>query len=119
VEEKPVYARDDRNRWMAYTRVADENILANVVQLRIWTGQQEAGEEDAKEHLLEYTRKEKILLSALERAPGASLAKLGRDTGFKRKELVSLMTKLVRFDVVEMVINEGYSGFRLRESPGE
>jgi len=119
VEEKPVYARDDRNRWMAYIRVADENILANVVQLRIWTGQQEAGEEDTKEHLLEYTRKEKILLSTLERAPGASLAKLGRDTGFKRKELVSLMTKLVRFDVVEMVINEGSSGFRLRESPGE
>ena len=119
VDIKPVYARDERNRWMAYTRIADENILANVVQVRIWNGQQDTGEEDVKERLLEYTRKEKILLSTLEQIPGAGLTRLGRDTGFKRKELVSLMTKLVRFDVVEIIMTEGSSGFRLKEKPGE
>ncbi len=119
VKKKPVYAQDDHKRWMAYLRVADESILAGIVQLRIWTGEQENAYDDTEDHLLEFTRKEQILLSTLELSPGASLSKLKRDTGFNRNELVSLMTKLVRFDVVEMEVKEGMNGFRLRERPGE
>lgn len=119
VEKKPVYAQDENKRWMAYIRVDDENILANIVQLRIWTGDRESTYNNTEDHLLEFTRKEQILLSTLELSPGASLSKLKRDTGFNRNELVKLMTKLVRFDVVEMEVKEGMSGFRLREKPGE
>lgn len=104
---------------MAYIRVADESMLAGVVQLRIWTGEGDVEKEHAGDHLLEFTRKEQILLSTLENDPGASLSKLKQDTGFKRKELVDLMTKLVRFDVVQMEIKEGVSAFRLKERPGE
>ena len=43
-ENKPVYARDDKNRWMAYIRVADQSMLAGIVQLRIWTLEREKGE---------------------------------------------------------------------------
>ena len=32
---RPVYAKDDHNRWMAYIRVADENILADIIQLEV------------------------------------------------------------------------------------
>ena len=117
--QKPVYARDDNMRWMAYVRVADESMLAGIVQLRIWKGERNKEGGDTRDQLLEFTRKEQILLSTLEEAPGASLSKLKKDTGFNRKELVTLMTKLVRFDVVEMEVKEGVSGFRLRESPGE
>lgn len=119
VKKKPTYALDDNKRWMAYLRVGDENILAGIVQLRIWTGDEEDEKDNTEEQILEFTRKEQILLSTLELSPGASLSKLKRDTGFKRNELVSLMTKLVRFDVVEMEVKEGMSGFRLRERPGE
>jgi predicted HTH transcriptional regulator len=118
-KKKPVYAQDERKRWMAYLRVRDESILAGIVQLRIWTGEQENEYNHSEDQLLEITRKEQILLSTLEQSPGASLSKLKRDTGFNRKELVSLMTKLVRFDVVEMEVKDGESGFRLREHPGE
>ena len=117
-KKKPVYAQDERKRWMAYLRVRDESILAGIVQLRIWTGEQENEYNHSEDQLLEITRKEQILLSTLEQSPGASLSKLKRDTGFNRKELVSLMTKLVRFDVVEMEVKDGESGFRLREHPG-
>lgn len=118
-KKKPVYAQDERKRWMAYLRVRDESLLAGIVQLRIWTGEHENEYDHTEDQLLEYTRKEQILLSTLELSPGASLSKLKRDTGFDRKELVSLMTKLVRFDVVEMEVSDGESGFRLREHPGE
>jgi hypothetical protein len=114
VEHKPVYARDEENRWRAYVRVNDQNILANIVQLQVWK------EEHRKRgRLLEITRREQILLDMMEKNPGASLSRIQRDTGFRRKELVMLMTKLVLFDVVEMVFSGDTSGFQLKEKPGE
>ena len=113
VARKPVYAQDHNKRWLAYVRVADENILANIIQLELW-------KEEHKERgkLLEFTRSEEILLRYLASPNGASLGKIQRDTGFRRKELVSLLTKLVRFDVVEMQFREGSARFLLRETPG-
>jgi hypothetical protein len=114
VERRPVYARDEENRWRAYIRVNDQNILANIVQLQVWKE-----EHRRRGRLLEITHKEEILLDMLEKNPGASLSRIQRDTGFRRNELVELMTKLVLFDVVEMVFSGDRSGFRLNERPGE
>ena len=114
VEQKPVYSRDQNNRWMAYIRVADENILANIIQLEVWKE-----EHKVRGKLLEFTRNEEFLLHYLENSAGATLGKIQRDTGFRRKELISLLTKLVRFDVVEMKIREGATIFLLRDSPGK
>jgi hypothetical protein len=114
VERRPVYARDEENRWRAYIRVNDQNILANIVQLQVWKE-----EHRRRGRLLEITHKEEILLDMLEKNPGASLSRIQRDTGFRRNELVELMTKLVLFDVVEMVFSGDRSGFRLKERPGE
>ncbi len=114
VDVKPVYARDEENRWIAYIRVSDQNALAGVVQLQVW---KEEGK--ALGRLLEYTRKEEILLGYLQQEPWVSLSKIQRDTGYRRKELIELMTKLVRFDVVKMKFIEGMNRFSLTESPGE
>ena len=114
VSRKPVYARDEENRWLAYIRVADANILAGVIQLRVWEDDQKT-----RGRLLKFTRKELILLETLEKIPGTSLSKIQRDTGFRRNELVDLMTKLVLFDVVEMTVSDGINGFILKEKPGE
>ena len=114
VDEKPVYAHDEEKRWRAYIRVADQNALAGVVQLQVW---KEEGKALGK--LLEYTRKEEILLAYLKDQPEVSLSKIQRDTGYRRKELVELMTKLVRFDVVKMIFKEGNNRFSLTDSPGE
>ncbi len=114
VENKPVYARDEENRWMAYCRVDDQNILASIVQLNVWKE-----EKKSRGKLIEFTRQEEILLGYLERTPGTSLLKIQYDTGFNRKELVTLITKLVLFDVVEMLFLEGKNVFYLKENPGE
>lgn len=114
VVKKPVFARDEENRWMAYIRVADQNILASIIQLEVWKD-----EKKTSGKLLEFTRHEEILLGYLEKEQGASLSKIQRDTGFRRNELVTLMTKLVLFDVVEMQFSEGRNSFRLKDAPGE
>lgn len=114
VVHKPVYARDHNNRWMAYIRVDDENILATTVHLQVWKE-----EHKVRGRLLEFTGNESFLLRYLESVPGASIEKMRADTGFRRKELVPLLTKLVLFDVLEMKFMEGENRFLLRESPGE
>lgn len=114
VANKPVYAQDLDKRWMAYIRVKDENILASIIQLEVW---KEGFKERGK--LLEFTRSEDFLLRYLEKEPGATLSNIQRDTGFRRKELVTLMTKLVLFDVVEMQFSEGSNIYLLKEAPGE
>ncbi len=113
-EVKPVYARDEDDRWKAYIRVADQNILASVVQLQVWKE-----EKKSRGRLLEFTRKEEILLKTLAASPGSTLSRLQRDTGFPRKELVALMTKLVLFDVVHMYVKDDQNRFWLKEKPGE
>ena len=112
-KNKPVYAMDENKKWMAYMRVADQNALAGIVQLQIW-------KEDGKERgrLLEFTRSEELLLRYLKRQEAVSLSRIQRDLGYKRKELVSLLTKLVLFNVVEMEYIDTDSCFRLNESPG-
>jgi hypothetical protein len=113
-EKKPVYAKDESDRWMAYVRADDENILAGIIQMQLWKEEDHEGG-----RLLEFTRKEQILLKTLSRSPGSTLTRIQRDTGFRRKELISLMTQLVRFDVVRMGLAGGKYRFSLKESPGE
>lgn len=114
VVHKPVYAQDHDQRWLAYLRVADENILASIIQLEVW-------KEEHKElgKLLEFTRSEEFLLRYLEKAGEASLTKIQRDTGFRRKELIPILTKLVRFDVLGIKFSDGANLFLLKENPGE
>jgi len=114
VAKKPVYARDHDNRWVAYVRVADENIMADIVQLEVWKE-----EHKSRGKLIEFTRNEAFLLNYLEKIKGATLGMIQRDTGFRRKELVGLMTKLVLFDVVKMQFAEGKTRFLLMEDPGK
>jgi hypothetical protein len=112
-KNKPVYAQDTNKKWMAYVRVADQNALAGIVQLQVW---KESNKERGK--LLEFTRSEELLLGYLKGKEGVSLSKIQRDLGYQRKELVSIMTKLVLFRVVEMEYIDTNSCFRLSENPG-
>jgi len=112
--DKPVFARDEEGRWMAYVRVDDENILASIIQLKVWEE-----EKKSRGKLLEFTPREQLLLDTLAQSPGASLQQLKKDTGFPRPRLVALITKLVRFDVVKMTQDRSGTMFELRERPGE
>jgi len=54
---RPVLAQDDNHRWRAYYRVADENIIADSLQVKVW--------HNAKRHdgaVIELTEAEHILI---------------------------------------------------------
>ena len=60
-DRKPVYAKDETGKYLAYLRIKDENILATPVHLRVW---QQSG--SPKGELIEYTEREQLLLNLLE-----------------------------------------------------
>jgi len=112
-KEKPIKAKNEKGHWMAYIRVDDENFLASVVQFKVW----KAGKE-SRGKLLEYSRNEKLLLIYLEDHRDSTLGMIQKGCGFKRQELVELLSRLVVFNVVKIEVVEGQSVFNLVEDPG-
>lgn len=56
----PVKAQDDNKKWVAYYRVADENILAAPIHVKIWKAKQKT-----TPSLISFTEKELILIDYL------------------------------------------------------
>lgn len=42
-EHKPVFAKDENGKSLAYIRIKDENILATPVHLRVWQQRRQSG----------------------------------------------------------------------------
>ncbi len=57
---KPVQAQDDDKKWKAYYRVADENILASSLHVKVWKAMQKE-----TPSLISFTEKEHILVDYL------------------------------------------------------
>lgn len=108
-EKKPVYAKDESGKPLAYIRVKDENILATPVHLRVW---QQSGSPAGE--LIQYTEREQLLLNLLEQNTSLSLNRYCRQTGISRRAAEHLLAKFIRFDIVEPVFENHKFDFRLK-----
>ena len=87
---KPVYAKDENGKPLAYLRIKDENILATPIHLRVW---QQSG--SPRGELL-------------------SLNRYCRQTGISRRAAEHLLAKFVRYDIVEPVFENHKFYFRMK-----
>ena len=106
---KPVYAKDESGRNLAYLRIADENILATPVHLRVW---QQSGNPCGE--LMAFTGREQLLLRLLEENESLSLNKYCRMACISRRAAEHLLAKLIRYDIVEPVFEGHKFHFRLK-----
>lgn len=95
-ENKPVCAKNEENKLLAYVRIADENILASPIHLEVW--KQKKG---VKGKLIEYTEIEKKLLDKLSDGD-FSMNRFCRETGLLRRDVQALIANFVRFGVVRL-----------------
>ena len=95
-ENKPVCAKNEENKLLAYVRIADENILASPIHLEVW--KQKKGENGK---LIEYTEIEKKLLDKLSDGD-FSMNRFCRETGLLRRDVQALIANFVRFGVVRL-----------------
>lgn len=105
---KPVYAKDENGKLLAYVRVADENILATPVHLRLWRQ-----ESSATGELITFTDREKLLLALMEGEVPLSLNRYSRKTGLSRRATEHLLAKFIRFGIVEAVFENQRFYFKL------
>ncbi|MCR4765624.1 MAG: ATP-binding protein [Bacteroidaceae bacterium] len=99
--KRPVCAKTDDGKLLAYIRVADENILATPVHLKLW--QQDGSE---RGELTEFTEKEKRLLEVLASHGAVHLNKCCRLTGLSRFTTINLLAKFIRYGVIEAVYHD-------------
>lgn len=106
---KPVYAKDETGKPLAYLRIKDENILATPVHLRIW---QQSG--SLADELTEFTEREQLLLDLLQENGILSLNRYCRLAGISRRAGEHLLAKLIRYDIVEPVFEQHKFHFKLK-----
>lgn len=107
-ENKPVLAKDENGKGWAYLRIADENILATPIHLRVW---REA--KSPKGCLVTYTDREQQLLSCMQEQGEVSFSRLCRLSGLPRSVTESLLAKFIRFEIAETVFRNHRFYFRL------
>ncbi|NDV65764.1 helix-turn-helix domain-containing protein [Bacteroides sp. 224] len=108
-KSKPIYAKNEEGKLLAYVRIKDENILATPVHLRIWQQDKSSNGE-----LITFTEREQLLLKLLEAEIPLSLNKYCRKAGISRRAAEHLLAKFIRFDIVEMVFKDHKFLFKLK-----
>lgn len=108
-EHKPVFAKDENGKSLAYIRIKDENILATPVHLRVW---QQSGSPAGE--LIRYTEREQLLLDLLAENTSLSLNRYCRQAGISRRAAEHLLAKFIRFDIVEPIFENHKFYFRLK-----
>lgn len=107
--QKPVYAKDETGKPLAYLRIKDENILATPVHLRVWQQNGNTGGE-----LTEYTEREQLLLELLQQNERLSLSRYCRLARISHWAAEHLLAKFIRYDIIEAVFEEHKFHFKLK-----
>jgi len=107
---KPVYAKTDNGRWMAWVRVGDQNILADTIMIKYWKRQK-----SLKGTVIHYSNNEKLLLHHLTTHPTISLKSFTKLSGLPRNLAENVIVDMMAAGLVEMGQNEHHTWFRLRD----
>ncbi len=93
---KPVKALCEDGSRKAYIRVADENIVASPVHLRIWRD-----ELSAQGQLISIGDEESRVIQVLENGLPLTVGQVARRSGVSRHRVVPILAKLVRFGLAD------------------
>lgn len=105
----PYLAETEPNKWLAYIRVKDENILATSVHLKVWRNKKHD-----KGILVEYSEKIKKLMHYLELNPSISISGFCRIGFLPRSAAENIFADLIYFGLIEMVYVENHFVYRIK-----
>jgi len=98
---KPHYALDDDEKWRAYVRINDNNIIANHVLLKIWK-RKNSGEGT----LLKYRKKEEILLHHLMHHDELTFQDVQKLLKLPKFICENILVNLICIEVIKMNLSE-------------
>ena len=105
----PYFAQAEQNKWLAYIRVKDENILATTVHLKVWKN---------KSHnsgiLMEYSEKVKKLMEYLEINSSISISKFCRTAFLPKSAAENILADLIYFGLIEALYHDKHFVYSLK-----
>lgn len=111
---KPAFVLTEEERWMAYVRVGDQNILATPLQIKLW--KRKNSEQGT---VIKYSDSERILMAYLNANPFITLSKFSRLADIPRYKAENILVNMISAGLVEIGQNERYVWFRLSEAGQE
>jgi predicted HTH transcriptional regulator len=105
---RPHYAKNETGQWVAYVRIADNNIQANRILVNVWRNARR------KEIFLSYGKEEKILLDYLTSNEKISLSKFLRIARINKAEGEKILVDLILMHVIDLELTENAAFFRLK-----
>jgi predicted HTH transcriptional regulator len=100
-DKRPCLAQHENERWLAYLRVEDQNLLANRVMMKVWQK-----EKRKKGILVEYSNAEKTLLDYLKSNDHITISKFCRLCKILLREAEEILSDLIVLEVIQIQITE-------------
>ena len=97
-DKKPHFAAHKDGKWLAYIRVADQNLLCNRVLLKVWNK-----EKQQKGVFIKFTETEKLLLEYLETNASITLSKFMRIAGISKDRAENILVKFILLKTIEII----------------
>lgn len=107
--KRPCMAQDHDGKWIAYVREADQNFPAPSVLLQYW----KLDERNINEKYF-HTEREQRLQSALQNETGLTVSQLSKITHIPKQIVSSLLSKFMRWELVEMHFEQGVARFKTK-----
>ncbi len=109
--QKPVPAQVEPDKYLAYVRVADENILATPVHLAVWRQKN-----SPRGTLVKYTERERLLLDYLSEHQDITVSKYSRLARISYRSAVEYIARFVRFGLLDICFESHRFCYRLKQS---
>jgi predicted HTH transcriptional regulator len=107
--KRPHFAAHKDGKWLVYLRVADQNLLANRVLLKVWER-----ENRPKGVFLKYTEKEKMLLEFLAANPTITMSGFCKLAGIKRHQAEEILVKFILLKTIDIIFTEQQTFYSLK-----
>lgn len=105
---RPCFALDENDKWLAYIRVGDQNILASTIIIKYWNRKN-----SRSGTLIKYSEKERLLLKYLSEHPFITLDQYCRLANIPRYQAENIIVNLMVAKLIEVKQNEKHVWFRL------
>ncbi len=108
--KKPHYARHEDGRWLAYIRVADENLLANNIFLKLWKNKSRK-----KAVFFRYGETEKKLLEYLGNNDQITMQECRKALEINKSRAEAILVKLISVGIIKMEFDGNEVFYKLEE----
>lgn len=107
--QKPHYALTEDDKWMAYIRFHDKNILANSIMIDVWRRKQ-----GDKGTYIRYLKEEKLLLNYLEQHDSITFNDYCKLGAIPYKKAKMVIVNLICLNVLKINIDERLFSYSLK-----